>query len=72
MPRYKGPSRGLVHSVETLLDDTGLAQLKACCLTLGIRQAEVIRRALAHFHITNCLSNPMSATIQPADQEPIP
>lgn len=68
MPRYSGPSRGLKHSVHTLLTDEEYERLQACMTVLNLRQSEVIRQAIDLFHLTKCSSNPNEQTMHPTGQ----
>lgn len=71
MPRYAGPPRGLKHSVHALLTDEEFDRLKACMGRLNLRQSEVIRQAIDHFHLTKCLSDPPAQTIHPTGQSSV-
>ena len=67
MPKYKGPSRGLKHRVETLLDDAGLEHFNASCVFLKVPQSEALRQAVELQYITLFSSKSISSTIQPND-----
>lgn len=69
MPRYKGPSRGLKHKVETLLTDDGLKHLDASCAALSVPRAEALRQAVEVQYFTIFSSKPTDATIQPNDTQ---
>lgn len=69
MPRDPGPARNLKHSARTLLDDEGLKRLNECSAKFRVRPAEILRRALDLFYITNCSPNSIDSTIQSVARE---
>jgi hypothetical protein len=69
MPRYKGPSRGLKHKVETLLTDLGLEHLDASCASLKVPRSEALRQAVEVQYVTIFSSKSIDATIQPTGTE---
>jgi hypothetical protein len=72
MARYSGKPLGLKHAVETMLTDETFTALEACRKRRAENRAVFIRQAIIHFILTQCSSNPISATMQPTDEGQTP